>query len=475
MKQMMIYNTLSRKKEPFVPVHEGQVGIYACGPTVYNYFHIGNARPFIIFDTLRRFLKHLGYKVTFVQNFTDIDDKMIRRANEEGTTVEAIANRYIEEYFKDADALGVQRADVHPRATKHIGEIIALIKKLEKNGLAYATDNGDVYFDTQAWRSNYGKLIGQNLDDLESGARIEVGDIKRHPMDFALWKGQKPGEPAWKSPWGMGRPGWHIECSAMSMKYLGETFDIHCGGVDLIFPHHENEIAQSEGATGKPFARYWMHNGHINVDNRKMSKSAGNFFTVRDIAKEFDPEVVRMFMLSAQYRSPINFSRELLIQAKTALDRLYTARDNATFALEHAPERELNDAERVFIERAKAFEDRFDDAMCDDLNTSEALGVLFEYVRDMNTALSDANAPCKQVIEAGLHSLNVMAHEILGLLMREADTTPDEIKQLVQARVEAKKAKNFAEADRLRAEILEKGYSVEDTAKGPLVKKIARS
>lgn len=475
MKQMMIYNTLTRKKEPFVPLHEGKVGIYACGPTVYNYFHIGNARPFIIFDTLRRFLKHLGYQVTFVQNFTDIDDKMIRRANEEGTTVEAIANRYIEEYFKDADALGVQRADVHPRATKHIGEIIALIKKLEKNGLAYATDNGDVYFDTQAWRSNYGKLIGQNLDDLESGARIEVGDIKRHPMDFALWKGQKPGEPAWKSPWGMGRPGWHIECSAMSMKYLGETFDIHCGGVDLIFPHHENEIAQSEGATGKPFARYWMHNGHINVDNKKMSKSAGNFFTVRDIAKEFNPEVVRMFMLSAQYRSPINFSRDLLVQAQTALDRLYTARDNAAFALEHAPERELNDAERAFIERAKEFENRFDDAMCDDLNTSEALGVLFEYVRDMNTALADANAPCKQVIEVGLDALNIMAHEILGLLMREADTTPDEIKQLVQARTDAKKAKNFAEADRIRAEILEKGYTVEDTPKGPLVKKATRT
>ena len=475
MKQMMIYNTLSRKKEPFVPLNEGKVGIYACGPTVYNYFHVGNARPFIIFDTLRRFLKHLGYQVTFVQNFTDIDDKMIRRANEESTTVDAIANRYIEEYFKDADALGVQRADVHPRATKHIGEIIALIKKLEKNGLAYATDNGDVYFDTQAWRSNYGKLIGQNLDDLESGARVEVGDVKRHPMDFALWKAQKPGEPAWKSPWGMGRPGWHIECSAMSMKYLGETFDIHCGGVDLIFPHHENEIAQSEGATGKPFAHYWMHNGHINVDNKKMSKSAGNFFTVRDIAKEFNPEVVRMFMLSAQYRSPINFSRELLVQANTALDRLYTARDNAAFALEHAEDRHLNEAEQAFIERAKGFEDRFDDAMCDDLNTSEALGVLFEYVRDMNTTLSDANAPCRAAIETGLNALNVMAHDVLGLLMREADTTPDEIKRLVQARTDAKKAKNFAEADRIRAEILEKGYVIEDTTKGPLVKKAVRA
>ncbi len=470
MKTMYVYNTLTRKKEPMIPVHEGKVGIYACGPTVYNYFHIGNARPFVIFDTLRRFLTHLGYEVKFVQNFTDIDDKMIRRANEENTTVEAIAERYIAEYFKDAAALGVKPADVHPRATKHIGEIIGLIKKLEAKGLAYPTDNGDVYFDTQAYRANYGKLIGQNLDDLESGARIEVGDIKRHPMDFALWKGQKPGEPAWKSPWGMGRPGWHIECSAMSMKYLGETFDIHCGGVDLIFPHHENEIAQSEGATGKPFAKYWMHNGHINVDNKKMSKSAGNFFTVRDIAKEYDLEAVRMFLLSAQYRSPINFSRDLIMAAKNSLDRMYTARNNALFMLESAPEREMNENEIAFIERAKQYVDKFDDAMCDDLNTADALGVVFEYVREMNTMFTDANAPCKAVLEEGLHQLSIMT-DVLGLLSREYDATPEDIKALVQARVEAKKAKNFAEADRIRAEVLEKGYVIEDTAKGPKVRK----
>ena len=470
MKTMYVYNTLTRKKEPMIPVHEGKVGIYACGPTVYNYFHIGNARPFVIFDTLRRFLTHLGYEVKFVQNFTDIDDKMIRRANEENTTVEAIAERYIAEYFKDAAALGVKPADVHPRATKHIGEIIGLIKKLEAKGLAYPTDNGDVYFDTQAYRANYGKLIGQNLDDLESGARIEVGDIKRHPMDFALWKGQKPGEPAWKSPWGMGRPGWHIECSAMSMKYLGETFDIHCGGVDLIFPHHENEIAQSEGATGKPFAKYWMHNGHINVDNKKMSKSAGNFFTVRDIAKEYDLEAVRMFLLSAQYRSPINFSRDLIMAAKNSLDRMYTARNNALFMLESAPEREINENEIAFIERAKQYVDKFDDAMCDDLNTADALGVVFEYVREMNTMFTDANAPCKAVLEEGLHQLSIMT-DVLGLLSKEYDATPEDIKALVQARVEAKKAKNFAEADRIRAEVLEKGYVIEDTAKGPKVRK----
>ena len=470
MKTMYVYNTLTRKKEPMIPVHEGKVGIYACGPTVYNYFHIGNARPFVIFDTLRRFLTHLGYEVKFVQNFTDIDDKMIRRANEENTTVEAIAERYIAEYFKDAAALGVKRADVHPRATKHIGEIIGLIKKLEAKGLAYPTDNGDVYFDTQAYRANYGKLIGQNLDDLESGARIEVGDIKRHPMDFALWKGQKPGEPAWKSPWGMGRPGWHIECSAMSMKYLGETFDIHCGGVDLIFPHHENEIAQSEGATGKPFAKYWMHNGHINVDNKKMSKSAGNFFTVRDIAKEYDLEAVRMFLLSAQYRSPINFSRDLIMAAKNSLDRMYTARNNALFMLESASEREMNENEIAFTERAKQYVDKFDDAMCDDLNTADALGVVFEYVREMNTMFTDANAPCKAVLEEGLHQLSIMT-DVLGLLSKEYDATPEDIKALVQARVEAKKAKNFAEADRIRAEVLEKGYVIEDTAKGPKVRK----
>ena len=470
MKTMYVFNTLSRKKEPLVPVHEGKVGIYACGPTVYNFFHIGNARPFVIFDTLRRFLVHLGYDVKFVQNFTDIDDKMIRRANEENTTVEAIADKYIEEYFKDAAALGVKPADVHPRATKHIGEIIGLIKKLEAKGLAYAVDNGDVYFDTQAYRSNYGKLIGQDLDDLESGARIEVGDIKRHPMDFALWKGQKPGEPAWKSPWGMGRPGWHIECSAMSMKYLGETFDIHCGGVDLIFPHHENEIAQSEGATGKPFAKYWMHNGHINVDNKKMSKSAGNFFTVRDIAKEYDLEAVRLFLLSAQYRSPINFSRDLIMAASSSLERMYTARNNAIFLLESAPERDMNEDEKAFLDRMQQYIDRFDDAMCDDLNTADALGVLFEAVRDMNTQFTDAKAPCKAVLEEGLKRFTVMT-DVLGLLSKEYDATPEDVKALVEARTAAKKAKNFAEADRIRAEVLEKGYIIEDTPKGPKVRK----
>ncbi len=469
MKTMYVFNTLSRKKEPLVPVHEGKVGIYACGPTVYNFFHIGNARPFVIFDTLRRFLTHLGYDVTFVQNFTDIDDKMIRRANEENTTVEAIAEKYIEEYFKDAAALGVKPADVHPRATKHIGEIIGLIKKLEAKGLAYAVDNGDVYFDTQAYRSNYGKLIGQDLDDLESGARIEVGDIKRHPMDFALWKGQKPGEPAWKSPWGMGRPGWHIECSAMSMKYLGETFDIHCGGVDLIFPHHENEIAQSEGATGKPFAKYWMHNGHINVDNKKMSKSAGNFFTVRDIAKEYDLEAVRLFLLSAQYRSPINFSRDLIRQAETALTRLRTARER----LAEAQRCEGTAEDAAWIASLADYRNRFESAMDDDLNTADAIGVLFDFARACNTFVTEPRGG--EAIDAAAKLFDELVG-VLGLLQHKRETAAsDEAMKLLEERQQARKAKDFARADAIREQLRQLGFAVEDTAQGPKLKPLTEN
>ncbi len=464
---MKIYNTMTRQKEELVPVHEGEVRIYACGPTVYNFFHIGNARPFIIFDTLRRYLIHKGFKVTFVQNFTDIDDKLIRRAAEEHTTVEEIADRYIDEYFTDADALGVMRADVHPRATRHIGEIIKIISKLVRNGYAYEAD-GDVYFDTQAY-PGYGKLSGQNLEDREAGARIEVDDVKKNPMDFALWKAQKPGEPAWKSPWGMGRPGWHIECSAMSMKYLGETFDIHCGGVDLIFPHHENEIAQSEGATGKPFAKYWMHNGHINVDNRKMSKSLGNFFTVREIAAEYDLEAVRMFMLSAQYRSPVNFSRDLIEQAKASLDRLYTARNNALFLLETALDKPMTPEEEAFRARGQEAVARFDAAMDDDLNTADALGAVFDFARDMNATLSAAS-PSKAAIQSGLGALREMTG-VLGILVKSLDTTPEDVRALVDARQAAKKEKRFAEADRIRGEVLAKGYVIEDTPTGPKVRR----
>ena len=463
---MKIYNSQTRRKEEFVPIEPGKVRIYSCGPTVYNYFHIGNARPMIVFDTLRRYLEYCGYEVKFVQNFTDIDDKMIKRANEEGTTVEELGDRFIAEYFKDADALGIHRATVHPRATRHIGDIIGLIKRLEKNGLAYNV-NGDVYFDTEAF-PGYGKLSGQNLEDLEAGARIDVDDAKRHPMDFALWKAQKPGEPAWPSPWGMGRPGWHIECSAMSMKYLGETIDIHCGGKDLLFPHHENEIAQSEGATGKPFVHYWMHNGHINVDNQKMSKSLGNFFTVRDISKEFDLEAVRMFMISAHYRSPVNFSKEMIEQSKAALDRLYTARDNWTFLLDHAPERELNEAEQALIAKGREAVAKFDEAMDDDLNTADAIGAIFELVKEGNLAITADTA--RAAIKSTLSTLKEMT-DVLGILARENDAIPDDIKALVEQRKQARAEKNWAESDRLRDEITARGFVLEDTPKGAKVRR----
>lgn len=464
---MQIYNTQTRRKEEFVPIEPGKVSIYCCGPTVYNYFHIGNARPFIVFDTLRRYLEHKGYEVKYVQNFTDIDDKMIRRANEEGISVKELGDRFIKEYYTDADALGIERATVNPRATEHIPDIIVLIQKLVDKGLAYACPNGDVYYNTQAF-AGYGKLCGQNLEDLESGARIDVDPNKRHPMDFAVWKAQKPGEPAWESPWGMGRPGWHIECSAMSMKYLGETLDIHCGGKDLVFPHHENEIAQSEGATGKPFVHYWMHNGFINVDNQKMSKSLGNFFTVRDIAKEFDLEAVRMFMLSAQYRSPINFSREMIEQAKASLDRLYTARDHYLFLLENAKDGEMGEKEQALMEKVKAAREGFDAAMDDDLNTADALGNMFELVRAANAAL-DENSP-KQAIQAVLDALTEMAG-VFGILTRKADDGDEKVKALLEARAKARAEKNWAESDRLRDEIAALGYVLKDTKQGQQVTK----
>ena len=465
---MQIYNTQSRRKEEFVPITPGKVTIYACGPTVYNYIHIGNARPAIVFDTLRRYLEHKGYEVTFVQNFTDIDDKMIRRANEEGTTVKELGERFIKEYYTDADALGIERATVNPKATEHIPEIINLIQKLEAKGLAYACDNGDVYYNTQAFAS-YGKLCGQNLDDLEAGARIDTDPNKRHPMDFALWKAQKPGELAWDSPWGKGRPGWHIECSAMSMKYLGETIDIHCGGKDLVFPHHENEIAQSEGATGKPFVHYWMHNGFINVDNQKMSKSAGNFFTVRDISKEFDLEAVRMFMLGAQYRSPINFSREMIEQAKASLDRLYTARDHYAFLLSNAKDGEMGEREKELLEKVQAAREGFDTAMDDDLNTADAIGNMFELVRAGN-ALLDEKSP-KQAVQAVVDALAEMA-KVCGILSRKTDESGDEqVEALLKARAEARAAKNWAESDRLRDEITKLGYVLKDTKQGQQISK----
>ena len=466
---MQIYNSLTRKKEEFKPIHEGKAGIYACGPTVYNYFHIGNARPFITFDVLRRQLEREGYQVTFVQNFTDIDDKMIRRANEEGITVRELADRFIAEYYVDAKALGIRPATVHPKATEHIAEIIQLITRLIDNGHAYATPSGDVYYRVSAF-PGYGKLSGQNMEDRETGAseRLNVETDKESPEDFALWKAQKPGEPAWDSPWGKGRPGWHIECSAMSMKYLGETFDIHCGGKDLLFPHHENEIAQSEGATGKKYVNYWMHNGFINVDNQKMSKSLNNFFTVRDIAKEYDLEAVRLFMLSAHYRSPINFSREQIEAANASLNRLYTARNSLRFQIENGEGRPLNAEEEAFVERLKSYEKRFDDAMDDDMNTADALGAIFELVKDANVTVREGVS--RKAAKAALDSLEAIC-DVLGLLSKKEDELPEEIAALVRERAEARKNKDWARSDELRNRIVSAGYILEDTKQGQKVRK----
>ncbi len=358
---MKLYNTLTRTKEEFVPIEEGKVKMYVCGPTVYNYIHIGNARPFIIFDTLRRYLEYRGYDVTFVQNFTDVDDKIIKRGHEEQISPEEVANKYINEYFVDADGLGIKRASVHPRVTDNINEIIKFVKELEDKGYAYEV-NGDVYFDTKKFEG-YGKLSKQNQDDLEAGARIEVNSQKRHPMDFVLWKSKKEGEPGWQSPWGEGRPGWHIECSVMSNRYLGETIDIHAGGQDLAFPHHENEIAQSEARSGKPFSNYWVHNGYININNEKMSKSKGNFFTVRDISKSYDLEIVRFFMLSSHYRNPVNFSDELLSQSKSGLERLYNAKERAEFIISNLQESSITDEESSLLEELNSYRTKFINAM----------------------------------------------------------------------------------------------------------------
>ena len=466
---MQIYNSMTRKKEEFKPVHEGKVGIYACGPTVYNYFHIGNARPFITFDVLRRQLEREGYDVTFVQNFTDIDDKMIRRANEEGITVRELADRLIKEYFVDAQALGIRPATVHPKATEHIPEIIQLISRLIENGHAYATPGGDVYYRVSAF-PGYGKLSGQSVEEREMGAseRLDVETDKEAPADFALWKAQKPGEPAWDSPWGKGRPGWHIECSAMSMKYLGETFDIHCGGKDLLFPHHENEIAQSEGATGKPYVHYWMHNGFINVDNQKMSKSLNNFFTVRDISKEFDLEAVRMFMLSAHYRSPINFSRDQIEAANASLTRLYTARDNLVFQRENGEDRPMNEEETAFAARLKDYEARFDAAMDDDMNTADALGAIFEMVKDANVVIKAGSS--KEAAGKALESLQAVCG-VLGILTKSQDDLTDEVRKMVAERAEARKNKDWKRSDELRDAIRAAGYILEDTKQGQKVRK----
>ena len=453
---MKIFNTLTRTKDEFKPITEGEVKIYACGPTVYNYIHIGNARPLCVFDVLRRYFEWRGNKVTFVQNFTDIDDKLIKKANEEGITVPEVAERFIGEFWTDAKGLNVKEATVHPRATDNIEQIQNIISALVEKGYAYEA-GGDVYFRAKKF-DEYGKLSHQPLEDLEAGARIETGDIKEDPMDFCLWKGAKPGEPFWASPWGDGRPGWHIECSAMAGRYLGNTIDIHCGGLDLIFPHHENEIAQSECANGCEFAHYWMHNGFINVDNHKMSKSLNNFFTVRDVANLYGYEPIRYFLVSSQYRSPINYSVDIIEQAKSALERLYTCRDNIDFALKNA---EDGGEVPTFIEDRK---NEFIAAMEDDLNTADALAAIFVLVRDINTAI--ANGTKKVTLEACADMFDQLTG-VLGLVYnRNTEALDSEIEELIEKRTAARKAKDFKTADEIRDKLKEMGIILEDTPQG---------
>lgn len=461
---MKIYNTLTRQKQEFVPIDKNEVKMYSCGPTVYDYFHIGNARPFIIFDTMRRYLEYSGYKVKFVQNFTDIDDKMIKRANEEGITVRELGERFISEYFKDAKALGINEATVHPRATENIDAIIDIIKKLEDNGYAYNVD-GNVYFSTKKFRE-YGKLSKQPLEDLEAGARIDVNEAKRDVMDFALWKKQKEGEPAWESPWGMGRPGWHIECSAMANKFLGETIDIHSGGQDLIFPHHENEIAQSECANGKPFANYWMHNGYININNQKMSKSLGNFFTVRDIRQKYDSEVIRFFMLSAHYRNPINFADTLMEQAKSAVERIYTCIDNLEFLLSNSADRDLTEKDKEISSKLDGFKEKYIAAMDDDLNTADAIAAIFDIVYMANTEFSQTEQNTKTVINKTLSLIRELGN-VLGLFQKSSKKSlDDEIQALIEQRNKARAEKDWASADAIRDKLKEMNIELKDTPMG---------
>lgn len=458
---MKLYNTLTRSKEEFVPLKPGEVTMYSCGPTVYNYFHVGNARPFIVFDVLRRFLEYIGYKVKFVQNFTDIDDKMIRRANEEGKTVFEIADRYIKEYYIDAHGLGIKDAVVAPRATNNMDAIIDMVKTLIEKGYAYEVD-GDVYYRSSKF-DGYGKLSGHNLEDLEAGARIGVDERKENAMDFALWKAQKSGEPAWDSPWGKGRPGWHIECSAMANCFLGETIDIHSGGQDLIFPHHENEIAQSEACNGKPFARYWLHNGFININNQKMSKSKGNFFTVRDIVKHFDYEVIRFFMLSAHYRSPINFSDVLLEQAQSGLNRIYECRDNLNFLLSNSKK---DSFEEDIYGDMDIYRNRLIKAMEDDLNTADALAAIFELVRDINTRITAESDVGKKTIIKALNLLKELT-QVLGIMKKDSNIQlDDEVEALIEERQKARAERNFKRADEIRDKLNEMGIELQDTSQG---------
>ena len=461
---MKIYNTQTRTKEEFKPIKDGEARIYACGPTVYNYIHIGNARPICVFDVLRRFLEYIGMNVIFVQNFTDIDDKIIKKANEEHSDFLTVSKKYIKEYKKDAEGLNIREATIHPLATENIDEIIKIIETLIQKGHAYSTENGDVYFRTKSFEG-YGKLSHQPLEDLEAGARISTSEIKEDPMDFALWKSAKVGEPSWTSPWGEGRPGWHIECSAMAKKFLGDTIDIHCGGQDLIFPHHENEIAQSECCNDKPFAHYWMHNGYINIDNRKMSKSLNNFFTVRDVAEKYGYEPIRFLMISSHYRNPINYSEDIIKQCIASLDRLYTCRKNLDFLLENSNV-DVCDSDNALKEKFNAHKKHFISAMEDDLNTADALSALFDLTRDINSNLNISENQSKEIITFAISLFDELTG-VLGLLYnKKSESLDNEIEELIKKRQEARKNRDFALADKIRDDLKARGIVLEDTPNG---------
>ncbi|WP_143318488.1 cysteine--tRNA ligase [Clostridium sp. HBUAS56017] len=464
---MKLYNTLTRKKEEFRPLTPGEVKMYVCGPTVYNFFHIGNGRTFIVFDTIRRYLEYRGYKVDFIQNFTDIDDKMINKANDENTSVKEVGDRYIGEYYKDADALNIERATVNPRATDYIDEIIKFVSDLIEKGYAYEVD-GDVYFSTKKFES-YGKLSGQNLDELQVGTRISVDDRKRDPMDFAIWKAQKPGEPAWDSPWGMGRPGWHIECSCMAKKILGDTIDIHAGGMDLSFPHHENEIAQSEALTGKTFANYWMHSAYINVNNKKMSKSLNNFFTARDVLKEYDADVIRFFMLSAHYRIQINFSKDLLDSAKASVERLYNTISILENLSDEVSLENMNEEEAKYLKSLDKYREKYIEKMDDDFNTADAITVLFELSKDINTNVSVNSS--KELVIKTLELIRELGRPLGMLQNTTKGSIEDEIEALIEQRQQARKDRNFALADKIRDDLKASGIILEDTPQGVRWKK----
>ena len=462
---MKIYNTMSKRKEEFVPLEEGKVKMYVCGPTVYNFIHIGNARPMIVFDTVRRYFEYKNYDVNFVSNFTDVDDKIIKKANEEGVTAEEISKRYIEECKKDMEGMNIQPATKNPLATEEIGGMISMIETLIEKGYAYEK-NGTVYYRTRKF-AEYGKLSHKNLDDLQSGGRallVSGEDEKEDSLDFVLWKPKKEGEPAWKSPWGEGRPGWHIECSEMSKKYLGEQIDIHAGGEDLIFPHHENEIAQSEAANGKEFAKYWMHNGFLNIDNRKMSKSLGNFFTVREISEKYDLQVLRFFMLSAHYRSPLNFSAELMEAAKNGLERITTAAENLKFLINNARTEDMSEDERKKLAGSTVYVENFEKAMDDDFNTADAISAVFELVKYMNTTTDGASS--KEYLQ-NLFDCLIRLTDVLGIIVdKEDEILASDIEALIEERQAARKAKNFARADEIRDELLAKGIILKDTREG---------